>query len=77
MYSAYAKKLSLAIQKTDISAWKIDVTILETFEIIITAFSVYDKAEKVCFFEKTVLLPNINMDVILEILFLTLSNVDI
>lgn len=55
----------------------IDNSNLETFEIIISAFLDTDKANRVQFFENTFLLGNVSIDMILKILFLTLSNVDI
>lgn len=79
MHPAFAKKLGLAIQETDVSAQKIDGTTLETYKMVIVAFSMTDKAEKVCFFEETFLLANVSMisDVVLEMPFLTLSNADV
>lgn len=79
MHPAFAKKLGLAIQETDVSAQKIDGTALETCKMVIVAFSMTDKAENVCFFEETFLLANVSMisDVVLEMLFLTLSNTDV
>lgn len=77
MHPAYAKKLGLVIQKTDVKAQKIDNITLETFGMIIAAFTVYNRAKKVCFFEKTFLLADINMNVALKMLFLILSNADI
>lgn len=53
MYPTYAKKLGLDIRKIDLRAQKIDGTTLKTFEIVIAAFSVYDKVKKVFFFEET------------------------
>ena len=43
MTPAYAKKLSLRTQKTDIGAQKIDGSSLDTFGIVITGFQVLDK----------------------------------
>lgn len=77
MHLAYPKKLGLDIRKTDVRAQKIDCTTLETFGMVIAVFSIHDKARKICFFEETFLLANINIDVALGISFLTLSNTDI
>lgn len=77
MYPTYAKKHGFVVRITEIKAQKIDGTTLETFKIVIVAFSVYDKAEKVRFFEETFLLADINMDVVLKMFFLTLSNINI
>ena len=45
--------------------------------MIVTAFLVMDKANQVIFFEKTVLVTNVGLEIVLEILFLTLSGVDV
>lgn len=45
--------------------------------MIITGFSVQDKLKKVQFFEKTFLLANINIEVVLKMLFLIFSNINI
>lgn len=58
-------------------AQKIDGTTLKSFGIVIAAFSVNNKAEKVRFFEETFLLADISMDMALEMSFLTLSNANI
>ena len=77
IHPAYIKKLGFDIQKTNIEAQKIDGTTLENLGMVIAIFSVHNKARKVCFFEETFLLADINMDVILGMLFLTLSNADV
>lgn len=45
--------------------------------MIIASFLVNDKNEKSWFFEKTFLLADINIDIAFEMLFLTLSNVEV
>lgn len=45
--------------------------------MVIIALSVHDRAKKVCFFEETFLLADININVALRMLFLILSNPDI
>lgn len=77
MHPAYAKKLGLVIRKTDVGVQKIDGTTLETFDMVIAAFSVHDRAEKVLFFEEIFLLADISMDVALRIPFFTLSNANV
>ena len=62
---------------TNVSTQKIDSTTLETYEIVIVVFSVIYQVNQVRFFEKTFLMANIDPNVILEILFLTLSDADI
>ena len=45
--------------------------------MVLANFQVEDKLEKTWFFQETFLLANINIKVVLGILFLTFSNVDI
>ena len=77
MTPAYAKQLGFQVQKTDVRAQKIDGSSLKTFEIIIAGFQVENKLGKVWFFQKSFLLTETNMGVVLGMLFLTLSNADI
>lgn len=77
MHLVYAKTLSLNIRKTDVTAQKIGGTTLETLQMLIVAFPVFNKAKKVYFFEETFLLADINMNVALKILFFPFSNVDV
>lgn len=74
---SFAKKLSLRIDKTNVSSQKIDGSRLETYGIIIVFFQVYNKDGKFCYFEETFLLANITMDLAFEIAFFILSNVKI
>lgn len=77
MILAYIAKLDLVIQKTDIGIQKIDSSILETYKMVIAGFLVQDRLEKVGFFEKTFLLANTSMEVVLEKLFFILFDIDI
>lgn len=72
--SSFVKKPSFHIWKIDVRADKIDSSMLKTFGIVIASFLVNDKKKKSQFFEMTGLLADISIDVVLEILFLTLSN---
>ena len=56
MTLAYASKLGLQVQKTDVRTQKIDNLLLETFGMVIANFQVLDKLGKACFFQKTFLL---------------------
>lgn len=47
------------------------------FEIVLARFQVKDKFERARFFQETFLLANISMEIVLGMLFLTLSNVNI
>lgn len=50
---------------------------LKTWEMIIASFWVDNRGEKSRFFKKTILLADISMDVALQMLFLTLTNIKI
>ena len=73
----FAIKLGLIIQKTNVSAQKIDSSALEIYDMVIAKFLFQDKLKKPSFFEKTFLLADTSMDVILEILFLTINNANV
>ena len=77
MHPSFAKQLGLSIWPTDVRAQKIDGTILDTYGMIVAAFSVEDKANWVRFFEKTFLVANVSPEVVFGILFLTLSGADV
>ena len=73
----YAAKLGLQVRRTDIGAQKIDSSTLETFGMVLADFQVEDKLGRARFFQKTFLLADISAEVVLGILFLTLSNADV
>ena len=50
---------------------------LETYGIVLTAFSVENKANRVRLFEETILMANVSPEVVLGMLFLTLSGADV
>ena len=77
IYPAFTKQPSLLIRPTDVGAQKIDGTTLDTYGMVVAAFSVEDKTNWVRFFEKTFLVANVSPEVVLEIPFLTLSGADI
>ena len=77
MHPAYATKLGFHAKKIDNGVWKIVRSHLDTFGIVIVDCSVKDKLRRVQFFQKTFLLTNIGLEVILGIFFLTLSRVNI
>lgn len=77
MLPAYTKKLGLEIWKTNVSTQKIDELTLKIFRMVIASFEVEDKFEKAYFFQKTFLMANSSMEVILEMLFFSFSNADI
>ena len=50
MAPAYAAKLGLKVQKTDIGAQKIDGSIFDTFGMVLADFQVEDKLGRLWFF---------------------------
>ena len=77
MTPAYASKLGLQARHPNIGAQKIDGSTLQTFGMVLTDFQVEDKFGKARFFQETFLLADINAEVVLDLLFFTLSNTDI
>ena len=77
IHPSFVKQLDFPIRPTDVGAQKIDGTMLDTHEIVVAAFSVKDKANRVRFFEKTFLVANVSPEVVFGMLFLTLSGTDV
>ena len=77
MSQTFAYQLGLKIQKTNVGVQKIDGPILETYEMIVSTVSISDKDDRERFFEKSFLLANVKPDIVLGMLFLTISNIDI
>ncbi len=77
MSQTFAQQLGLKIRKTNIGAQKIDGTTLETYEIVVSIFSVSDKDGRERFFEESFLLADIKLDMVLGMPFLTTSNADV
>ena len=50
---------------------------LETYEMVVAAFLVEDKANRIRFFEKTFLVANVSPEVVFGMLFLTLSDANV
>ena len=73
----FVKELGLTIRPTDVGAQKMNNTTLNTYEIVVAAFSVTDKANRVRFFKKTFLVANVSPKIVFGIPFLTLSSVDV
>ena len=74
IYLSFPKQLGLSIRPIDIGAQKIDGTMLDIYGMVVAAFSVVNKANGVKFFEKTFLVANVSSEIVLQMLFLTLSN---
>ena len=65
------------IQNTNIGTQKIDGTTLKTHGIVISTLSMSDKNGRERFLEKSFLLADVKPDIIFEILFLIMSNIDV
>ena len=52
IHPTFAKELGLPIRPTDVEAQKIDGTTLDTHRVVIAAFPVTDKANRVRFFKR-------------------------
>ena len=74
---AYTKRLDFQIRKIDDGAQKIDRSLLKTFGIVIAGFEVIDKLGRVRFFQKTLLLANTSIEIVLEIPVFTFNNADV
>ncbi len=77
MSQAFVQQLGLKIRKTNVGAQKIDGTTLETYRIVVFTFLVSDKDGRERFFEESFLLADVSPDIVLGMLFLTMSNVDV
>ena len=77
IYLTFVKELRLLIRPTDIGVQKIDSTMLDTYKIVIVAFLMTDKANRVKFFEKIFLVPNGSPKIVFGILVFFLSIADI
>ena len=65
------------LHSTNVGNQKIDGTIFEIYGIMVAAFSVPDWINKVKFFQETVLVANVSLDVVHEIIFFILSDTDV
>lgn len=74
---SFAIKLDFCIYKTNVSAQKINGGKLGTYRKIITLFQVDDKDKKFRFFTKSFLFFDISINVVFEMFFLILSNIEI
>ena len=77
VYPIFAKELGLLMRTTDAGMQKIDGSTLDTYEMVVTVFSVTDKANQIRFFEETFLIANISPKVVLEMPFFILSGTDV
>ena len=77
VHPAFAKELGLPIRPTDVGAQKIDGTTLETYRMVVAAFSMENKTNQVRFFEETFLVANVSPEVVFGMLFLILNSADV
>ncbi len=70
-------QFGLKTQKTNVVAQKIDSTTLETYKMVVSTVSVLNKDGKKRFFEESFHLSDVKPDVVLGMLFLTMSNVNV
>lgn len=77
MTPTYVAWLGLEVRFTNVDIQKIDGLALKTYKKVIAGLLVYNKLGRIQFFEKTFLLADINIEVVLEIPFLSLSNIDV
>lgn len=71
------RKPGLCICNINVDTQKIDGSKLGTYNMIIALSRVDEKDEKSYFFEETFLLAEIKMDIVFEIRFATLNNVQV
>lgn len=69
--------LGLKIWPINVEAHKIDSSIFKTFRIVIANFQIKNKLRRSQVFQKTCLMTDINIAVILNMLFLALSNTNV
>ena len=77
MHPVFVKKLGLVVQTTNVGTQKINDTTFKTYGMVVATFSVTDQANRVTFFEEIFLVANVSSDVVLRILFFTLSGADV
>ena len=77
MTPVYTAVLGLHVCPTDIGAQKIDRSMFSTYSIVLVNFQLKDKQGRLRFFQETFLVANTVIEVILGMLFLTLSKVKI
>ena len=77
IHPTFVKELGLPIRPKDVRAQKIVGTTLDTYGMVMAAFSITDKANWVRFFKETFLVVNVSPEVVLGMLFLTLSGANV
>lgn len=77
MWPTYTDSIRLCIKKTPVRAENIDVSIFENYKRVLAVFSLKDKLGRILFFEKTLLVANISIKIIIGMLFFLFSNIDV
>ena len=77
MILAYISKISVKVWQVDIKESNIISFNLKIFEIFLASFQIKDKLEKTKYFQKTFLLANFNIKMILELFFFIFNNANI
>ena len=77
MTLGYTSKLGLKICLTYIKTQKIDDSTIKTFKIVLANFQIKDKFKRAKVFQKTFLLADFDIKMVLRIAFLILSNINI
>lgn len=77
MIPAYTAKLGLSTRKTSVRAQIINGLPLETYGVASARISIQNSLGRVWFFEKTFLLADTSIEVVLRICFLSLNNADV
>ena len=77
IHPTFAKQLGLCIRLTDVGVQKNYGTMLDTNKMIVATFLMIDKGNRVRFFEEIFLLTNVSLEVIFQMLFLTLRGPNI
>ena len=77
IHPTFAWEQGLPIRTTDVGAQKIDGIMLNSFGMVVVAFSMTDKTNRVRFFEETFLVANISSEIVFGMPFLTLSGANV
>ena len=73
----FATEHGFPIRPTDVGTQKIDGTTLDIYGMVVAAFLLTDRTNKIKFFEKTFLIANVSPKIVLGIPFRALTSVDV
>lgn len=77
IHTTFAKKLGFSIRLIDVRTQKINDIILDTYGMIVTVFSVTNKANKVKFFKETFVVANVSPELVFGMLFFFLNGANV